>query len=67
MELAGGSSDWFRRPIGESISAGLVIGGHHEVAAIHVFDYKQPFSEKHSNDVVERRLNMKGSVFKMDP
>ena len=65
MEPAGGSSDWLRRPAGESTTAALVIGGSREVAAIRVFDRGQPFGEILDGSVVQKWLGMEGSVFKM--
>lgn len=65
MEPAGGSSDWFRRPTGGSLTAALVVGGHSEVAAIRVLDQGQPFSTKLSGSVIDHWLSTEGSVFKM--
>lgn len=66
MAPAGGSSDWFQRPTGGSITAAVVIAGEHEVAAIRVLDGGQSFDATLSEDVVSGWVNEAGSVFKME-
>ena len=65
MEPAGGSSDWFQRPVGGSMTAALVIGGESEVAAIRVLDRGRSFGEQLSQKTVESWVGMEGSVFKL--
>ena len=65
MDPAGGSSDWFQRPTGASMTAALVIGGSSEVAAVRVLDQSQPFDELLSGDTVAKWLSVEGSVFKL--
>ncbi|KAF6240147.1 hypothetical protein HO173_001757 [Letharia columbiana] len=66
MAPAGGSSDWFRRPTGGSITAAVVIAGEHEVAAIRVLGDGQSFDTTLNEDVVNGWVNEEGSVFKME-
>ena len=67
MAPAGGSSDWFQRPTGKSITAAVVIAGEHEVAAIRVLGEGQLFDTTLSEDVVNGWVNeQQGSVFKME-
>lgn len=66
MAPAGGSSDWFQRPTGASITAAVVIAGEHEVAAIRVLGEGQSFDRILSEDVVNGWVNEQGSVFKME-
>lgn len=66
MAPAGGSSDWFRRPTGESITAAVVIAGEHEIAAIRVLAEGQSFDTTLSEDVVNGWVNEQGAVFKME-
>ncbi|CAD6576857.1 MAG: target of Sbf [Alectoria sarmentosa] len=66
MAPAGGSSDWFQRPTGPSITAAVVIAGEHEVAAIRVLGESQSFDRILSEDVVNGWINEQGSVFKME-
>lgn len=65
MAPAGGSSDWFLRPSGDSITAAVVIGGINEVAAIRVFNQGQTFEDSLSATLVDEWLNTKGSEFDM--
>lgn len=66
MAPAGGSSDWFQRPMGGSITAAVVIAGKHEVAAIRVLGEGQSFDAILSENVVNAWVNEQGSVFKME-
>ena len=67
MAPAGGSSDWFQRPTGESITAAVVFAREHEVAAIRVLGEGQLFDTTLSEDVVNGWINeQQGSVFKME-
>ena len=66
MAPAGGSSDWFQRPTGGSITAAVVIAGEHEVAAIRVLGERQSFDTILSEDMVNGWANEQGAVFKME-
>lgn len=66
MAPAGGSSDWFQRPTGGSITAAVVITGENEVAAIRILSEGQLFDKTLSVDVVNGWVNEQGSVFKME-
>lgn len=66
MAPAGGSSDWFQRPTGGSITAAVVIAGGHEVAAVRVLGESQSFDTTLSEDVVNGWVNEQGAVFKME-
>ena len=65
MAPDGGSSDFFERPTGGSMTAALVIGGSDEVAAIRVLDNGQSFEESLSNENVQGWVKQESSVFKM--
>ncbi|KAL6715778.1 target of Sbf [Lecanora helva] len=65
VDPAGGSSNWFQRPVGSSMTAALIIGGMEEVAAIRVLDQDQSFSEQLDKGTVDGWLGMESSVFKM--
>lgn len=66
MAPAGGSSDWFQRPTGGSITAAVVIAGENEVAAIRIVGEGQSFDTTLSEDLVNGWVNEQGSVFEMD-
>ena len=66
MAPAGGSSDWFQRPTGGSITAAVVIAGKNEMTAIRILSEGQLFDTTLSVDMVNGWVNEQGSVFKME-
>ena len=65
MAPAGGSSDWFQRPTGDSITAAIVFAGNNEVAAIRVLNQEQSFGESLSGTVVNGWVEQRSSTFNM--
>lgn len=65
MAPAGGSSDWFMRPAGDSITAAVVFAGSSEVAAIRILDQGQSFDVSLSEGVVNSWVKEQSSLFKM--
>lgn len=65
MAPAGGSSDWFMRPTGDSITAAVVFAGSNEVAAIRILDQGQSFDVSLSGVVINSWLEEQSSLFRM--
>ena len=69
MAPAGGSSDWFQRPVSGSIVAAVIIAGEHEVAAIRVLNDEEAgsaFDTVLSQEVVDGWVGdgqVQGAVF----
>ena len=72
MALAGGSSDYFERPIEDTIKAAIVFTGAHEVAHIQILEDGQEFDPTLSAKTVAGFTSMESndkdsSVFKLTP
>ncbi|KAK0516020.1 hypothetical protein JMJ35_002054 [Cladonia borealis] len=65
MAPAGGSSDWFMRPTGDSITAAVIFAGSNEVAAIRILDQGQSFDKSLSGSVINSWVQEQSSLFSM--
>ena len=65
MAPAGGSSDWFMRPTGDSITAAVVFAGNNEVAAIRILDQGQSFDASLSGGIVNSWVEGHSSLFRI--
>lgn len=65
MAPAGGSSDYFARPVKESIKAAIIFTGSNETVTIQVIDDIVAFEETLSAATVESFISAEGSVFKL--
>ncbi|KAL2041325.1 hypothetical protein N7G274_005707 [Stereocaulon virgatum] len=65
MAPAGGSSDWFLRPMENSVTAAVVFHGSSEVVSIRVLEQGQAFEESLEGSVVDRWVEERSSVFDM--
>ena len=65
MAPAGGSSDWFKRPTSETITAAVILAGREERAVIRVLDGAQSFEKSLGDAMVANWIKETSSVFKM--
>lgn len=65
MAPAGGSSDWFRRPVRDTITAAVVFSGGDAGILVKVLDKPMHFGESIDDKVVREWLEEDCSTFKM--
>lgn len=65
MAPAGGSSDWFQRPMGGSVTAAVVFHGSSEVVSIRVLEQGQAFEESLEGSVVDGWVEERSTLFDM--
>ena len=65
MAPAGGSSDWFMRPSGDSIKAAIIFAGSNEVAAIRILEQGQSFDDSLDVSIINGWLKEQSSLFNM--